>query len=113
MTTHLTVSCWPYACNRDGQPYTYALYEEIRRRHPDIEVVEYTFMGIRRRPDVLHVHWPDTTLGHPSRFRAWALTLRTLAAILAHRLVGTRIVWTAHNSIPHDARGGRLDRVYF
>jgi len=65
-----------------------------------------------KRPDIWHCHWPEYYIGQRSKRRAIAGSVAVLAYATYCRLLGTRIVWTAHNLQPHDgltrARAVRL-----
>lgn len=74
------------------------------------------FLGevLRRRADVLHLHWLSPLLRGPRgplglRRAAQVAALALQLALL--RAAGTRIVWTAHNLAGHEARDPRLERL--
>lgn len=55
-----------------------------------------------RQADVLHFHWPDAMVrDHTIRRMNLRATL-LIAQIRLLRMLGVRIVWTAHNLLPHD-----------
>ncbi|HEY6642227.1 glycosyltransferase family 4 protein [Povalibacter sp.] len=58
--------------------------------------------ALRRRYDVLHVHWPDSHLVSASWWGSLVKHLRFSALIGLLRLRGTRIVWMVHNLSAHD-----------
>ncbi len=69
--------------------------------------------AIRGTVDVVHLHWPASTLNR-SRWSAAALhTARRLAAIVAARRRGATVVWTVHNLASHDVRHARSERAFW
>lgn len=74
-----------------------------------IQVSPLTWWGLLwRRPHLIHVHWPDLRLGHPSRIKALWGSLRLLLLVDLARLGGARLLWTVHNLQPHEKRHPRL-----
>ena len=66
-------------------------------------VDDFSYRGaLRRRYDVLHVHWPDSHLISASWWGSLVKHLRFAALIGFLRLRGTRIVWMIHNLSAHD-----------
>jgi glycosyltransferase involved in cell wall biosynthesis len=63
--------------------------------------------------DVLHHHWPSADGQRGSAVGAALRLGRLLAATTAHRAVGAKVVWTAHNVLAHDARHPRLERAFW
>jgi beta-1,4-mannosyltransferase len=57
------------------------------------------------RYDVLHLHWPEYVLRHPSRLGTWAKQGATALLLLRLKLTGTPIVRTLHNVAPHEDHG--------
>lgn len=82
-------------------PYLRSLSDSLERR--GVRVDDFSFMqAIRRRYDVLHIHWPDLHLQARSSLRAIAKHARLAMLFAFLRLRGTRIVWTVHNLKPHE-----------
>lgn len=94
------------AFEKSGIAYNEALYSAVESQ--DVAVVQGIFAGrwlLRnlRRGDWVHLHWPSfqyavrgSTLSRLFGFSRW------LALLTLIRLRGARIVWTAHNLLPHD-----------
>ncbi|MCH2213160.1 MAG: hypothetical protein MK110_17780 [Fuerstiella sp.] len=59
--------------------------------------------------DVLHLHWPSFLYAHPQLAARWLRFLRMTVGLLLTRLVGIKIVWTAHNVMPHKSSGWFID----
>lgn len=100
----------------DLNPYQAMLYDAVRAAS-----AECAFELVRRRPHLgplpffgqvtmarlrgyrlIHIHWPRFHLryGHRTLPR-WSL-LNALASICWLRALGIRIVWTVHNTLPHE-----------
>ena len=91
---------------KSGHPYLERFYRCVEAE--GAQVIEGDFSGrwIARevsRGDVLHFHWPsleyENRNGRLALLRSFA---RWMALILIGRLKGARIVWTAHNLLPHE-----------
>lgn len=91
---------------KSGIAYNDALYREVEKL--GVEVVDGIFAGgwlwQNLRPgDWVHLHWPSfdyaSRRGKLAQLRAFARWLALLMTIRARR---ARIVWTAHNLLPHD-----------
>lgn len=93
-------------------PYLRLLYGEIAK-HCD-EVAHFSSKALLlRRPDVVHVNWPEYLV----RWRSLPLTLFDIVKITAllwlARRRGTAVVWTGHNLEPHDIVRPALWRLFF
>ena len=114
LKSSVVVAAWPKDHNRHRQPYTHMLYRAVVAAAPRLKVLGYRPTRLPPRADLVHVHWPDTTLGHPNPWLAWVLTLRTLILLYVFRLRGALVVWTAHNLSGHNAENRRfLAAVYW
>ena len=63
------------------------------------------------RVGVLHLHWPESYWRHETRALSWVKVALLATRLSAARLLGYRIVWTAHQVLPHETAGPRLDRM--
>ncbi len=61
-------------------------------------------------PDVLHLHWIAPYLVGESRLRSLVKTAVFAVGLLAVRLLGVRVVWTAHNLLEHERRWPSFER---
>ena len=97
-------------------PYLTQLYAAlpggVRIRHFSMRA------ALLSRYDVLHLHWPEYLMRHPSVAGTWAKRLCTWLLVMRLRLNGTPVVRTLHNLQPHESRGAserwllaRLDRL--
>ncbi|HEY0335295.1 MAG TPA: GDP-mannose--glycolipid 4-beta-D-mannosyltransferase [Stenotrophomonas sp.] len=84
-------------------PYLTQLYAAL----PASVEVHYFSMkaALLSRYDVLHLHWPEYLLRHPSKMGTWAKRLCVLALVMRLRLAGVPVVRTLHNLQPHEDRG--------
>lgn len=112
----MIVAAEPAFRTRHANPYNALLYDAIIAR--GVGVREFnTLELLTRRPDIVHLHWPDLTF--LSSHRAWQSSARLTAFALLIGLArrrGTRLVWTVHNDGAHDTPGSarlyrRLDRI--
>jgi glycosyltransferase involved in cell wall biosynthesis len=96
---------------RHANPYNALLYDAVAERGVDVREYRLGELTGRRRPDVVHLHWPE--LLFLSTHRSWQARLR-LGAFerrIAHaRRRGSRLVLTAHNDAPHENRGNERAR---
>jgi glycosyltransferase involved in cell wall biosynthesis len=98
--------------NAERQPYNTLLYRALREQ--GAEVAEYGATALlRRRWDVVHVHWPESLLEVRSRSGARWSARRQLALIDQARLRGARLVWTAHELKPHDLVLPEIERAFW
>ncbi len=96
---------------RGDNPYLQTLTESLERR--GVRVDDFTFRrAIKRRYDVLHIHWPDLHLQARSSARAMAKHARLALLFMLLRWRKTHIVWTVHNLKPHE-RHHRLAEMLF
>ena len=94
-----------FAFPKNSFCYNELLYREIERYGGD--VVEGIFSGRwlishMSRGDVAHFHWPSFQYARAGRVAAMAGFIRWTAILLMMRLRGAKVVWSAHNLMPHD-----------
>jgi glycosyltransferase involved in cell wall biosynthesis len=102
MSKKLRIIAYPYS----GIAYNDSFYEALERRQET--VIEGVWAGrwIQKnvkKGDVVHIHWPS--FFYASRGSYFYLTysfLRFAALLTLFRLKRAKIVWTAHNMMPHD-----------
>jgi len=71
------------------------------------------FKAFTRRYDILHIHWPEYFIAHPSALKAIVGSVGTLLAMQWLRMRGTKIVWTAHNLHSHHGPRPRIERRFW
>lgn len=101
----------PAFSNKAANPYNFLLYAEMAGLGGD--VTEYSHARLlKNRYDILHYHWPDGYINHPSYLKTlWRMAV-LLAAILICKLRHTAIIWTVHNIAPHDPYYPKLARCF-
>ncbi|MCE4373027.1 glycosyltransferase [Xanthomonas hortorum] len=91
--------------NANTNPYLTQLYASL----PD--AVQPRFFSMRdallSRYDVLHLHWPEYLLRHPSAAGTLAKQVCAALLLLKLQLTCTPVVRTLHNLAPHEDRGWR------
>lgn len=102
----------PAFANRDANPYNSLLYSAVRVLGHEVSDFERA-SALRRPPDVLHLHWPESALNKPRRAAAFGRSLELLVVLAVVRLRGTRVVWTAHNSASHGRRYPFAERLFW
>lgn len=93
-------------------PLNSFLYGRMADGFADVAEFDWHPLALRSA-DILHVHWPD--LVPASRFRLWSI-LRSAWFLLCVRLLrarGGKLVWTAHNAVPHDQAQPFLWSLYW
>lgn len=97
----LRVVAVPAFVNRSVNPYNALLYGAVRRVGATVvEAAPWRLLG--RRPDVLHVHWPDYFFSAPGMLKAIAKSLLLMGVVGVARTRQARVVWTIHNVRPHE-----------
>lgn len=98
-------------------PYQRRLAEELARLGTDVvPLSESSFFLIRSRPawgvEVLHIHWPDHLLLAPGWCKTVMKSVAFLGQVLFCRLLGKRVVWTAHNLHDHERTHPRTQKFF-
>jgi glycosyltransferase involved in cell wall biosynthesis len=110
------VAAAPAYATRHANPYNALLADALAEA--GAEVREFALRDlVRRRPDVVHLHWPE--LLFLSTHRPWQARARVTAfgrLIRRARRRGTRLIWTVHNDGAHEERStprvrAALDRM--
>jgi len=93
-------------------PYTRLLYQPIRELGHTVDDFRFD-RAFLRKYNVLHFHWPEYYVAHPSTRKAILGTLATLLAVRWARMRGAQIVWTAHNLESHHGPRPRMERWFW
>jgi glycosyltransferase involved in cell wall biosynthesis len=102
----LTVAAFPRRLA--GNPYCDLLYRGVAAT--GTRVVDRAELRLpwivrnRGRVQVLHLHWPELYYRGPGGRVTVRSAAGFVAALLAARVLGYRIVWTVHNALPHERR---------
>ncbi len=84
--------------HRGQNPYTELLY-----RHLQDHGIRIFDGHERKRPDFVHFHWPHALYAHRNHAVFAAKSLRFFTWLASMRRRGTRVIWTMHNDLPHEA----------
>lgn len=98
------VLAWPGLGEKSVNPYTWLIYESMRR--DGVEIIEFSPHDLRvPECDVFHIHWPERIFwGRPSKTHPMVskiLCNRVISAALRVKSRGGILAWTAHNIEPH------------
>jgi glycosyltransferase involved in cell wall biosynthesis len=89
------------------------LYREIEK-NANVDVIAWTPLRMLLcRYDVLHVHWPENVLNDRILSRSVVKVLFLMLAIGWIKLLGRRLVWTAHNAVSHDGHHPKLEALFW
>lgn len=101
----------PAFSNEKVNPYNALLYRELQQL--GVEVEEYRHSKALRTPaDLVHFHWPDGDINRTSLGKSLQRMLLMIAMVCLFKLRGTKILWTVHNTAPHDARRPQLSNTF-
>jgi len=91
----------PAFSNKSANPYNWLLSTHLQEQ--GVEVFEYSHARLLRGGyDIVHYHWPDGYINHPSFLKTvWRMGVLKIAVMLC-MLRGAKIIWTVHNLAPHD-----------
>ena len=95
---------------RVANPYQRLLYDHAGAElHPRPGTVTDALTLLRRKANgsrvIFHLHWEDAAYrNEPDEAQAWAAAQAFLSELEAFADAGGRILWTLHNTAPHDGR---------
>jgi beta-1,4-mannosyltransferase len=96
----MRIVAYPAFANKIN-PYNGLLYKNVLPMVED--VAEYhPWRLIRGRIDIVHVHWPDLIVTGRNPIRAAFRVWQFLARLVEYKMRGAKIIWTVHNTAPHD-----------
>lgn len=106
----------PAFANKKVNPYNALLYSNIKaitRAHTQNSVHEYSHKkAIFEKYDIVHFHWPDGYINNKSILKSIQRSFLLTLILLIVKLKGSRIVWTVHNVVPHDAFHPRYSQFF-
>ena len=82
-------------------PYNELLYKNILPLVEDVTEYDPSRL-IKGKIDVVHVHWPDLIVTGRNPIRAAIRVSQFLARLFEYKRHGAKIIWTVHNTAPHD-----------
>jgi beta-1,4-mannosyltransferase len=93
-------------------PYTYFLYSFMKQL--GVAVSEYSTRDVMlRRPDILHIHWPDSLLELQTAKRAMISARKFYTILFLARKRGVKLIWTVHDLVPHDFIYPEIERPFW
>ena len=107
----MRVLTWPASTQANGNPYVDLLYDAMRAQGHEVDPLSSE--GLRGRPHVIHIHWPELLVRSDSPRSLVVDAVRLLPQLALARERGTALVWTAHNLQPHERSHPRLMAAYF
>lgn len=97
----LRVLGWPAYKFKSINAYNWLLYRAVQNQN--VDVVEFSVRQLLMgRYDILHIHWPEQYLGLKNALEALVKTLAVFILLWIARLRGAKVIWTAHNFVPHN-----------
>ncbi|MFO1388221.1 MAG: glycosyltransferase [Cellvibrio sp.] len=97
----------PAFSNKKINPYNALLYsgiKAIREANFKPRVEEYSHRkALFEKFDIVHFHWPDGYINQRTLARCLQRSLLLAVILMAIKLKGSKLVWTVHNVVPHDA----------
>lgn len=97
--------------NERVNPYNAQLYRQIEASGHS--VIEYSHKRVlKEKFDIVHLHWPDGYIDHRNPLKAIQRALLLISMMSLAKFKGARLVWTAHNLKPHDARHPKFSQYF-
>jgi len=101
----------PAFSNEKVNPYNALLYRELEQLGVDVGEYHHA-KALQSKPQLVHFHWPDGYINQPGLIKSWQRILLLGLMVCLLKLKGTKLVWTVHNTAPHDALRPRLSRLF-
>lgn len=97
----------PAFANKKINPYNALLYSNIKaikHSHFKSTVEEYSHKkALLEKFDIVHFHWPDGYINQKNFLKTLQRSVLLSFILMVVKLRGSKIVWTVHNVVPHDA----------
>ena len=106
---HLLAS--PAFSNEKVNPYNALLYREIQKLNVTVEEYRHS-VALKKSTDVVHFHWPDGDINRKSLGKSLQRMMLLMIVVTQLKMKGTKLIWTVHNTAPHDAYRPRLSRWF-
>lgn len=104
-----TVAMAPF---QEGNPYQRLLaeaLEQLGHQVKGISAKELLFSWPSRRQQVLHLHWLHDFYQSKRAIKRYINLAAFVFLLVSRRMLGTRLVWTAHNLSDHESLHPRMD----
>ncbi|MDT0576980.1 hypothetical protein RM533_12460 [Croceicoccus sp. F390] len=96
-------------CSSQFNAFINSFAAAVRATGATTAIIPHHFTELRDFDGVIF-HWPYFLNAHCNKGHAFKALLHLA---LAKRLYGLKIIWVAHNAVPHEGRGNRLLRWMF
>jgi beta-1,4-mannosyltransferase len=99
----LRILAWPAVST--GNRYPQTLYSHMNATVDPFFPGWGTFASLFvRRYDIFHIHWLESPFWRTGQLAIVRAVLLTLLATIVVKLRGCRVVWTAHDPVPHQMK---------
>jgi glycosyltransferase involved in cell wall biosynthesis len=106
----------PAFSNKKINPYNALLYSSIKavtHTHIKNSVHEYSHKkALLEKYDIIHFHWPDGYINQKTIVKSLQRVFTLAFILMVTQLKATRLVWTVHNVVPHDAYHPKLSQFF-
>lgn len=101
----------PAFSNEKFNPYNALLYRELQQLNVTVEEYRHSKI-LYKSPAIVHFHWPDGDINRNSLGKSIQRMLMMIAMVYLLKCKGSKLVWTVHNTAPHDALRPRLSHWF-
>lgn len=101
----------PAFSNEKVNPYNALLYREIQKLNVTVEEYRHS-VALKKPADVVHFHWPDGDINRKSLAKSLQRIMFLMIVVTQLKMKGTKLIWTVHNTAPHDAFRPRLSHWF-
>ena len=101
----------PAFSNEKVNPYNALLYRELQKLGVDVGEYQHA-KALQEQVDLVHYHWPDDYTNPKGLVKTWQRILLLAFMVCTLKLKGRKLVYTVHNTAPHDAFRPRLSKMF-
>jgi len=110
--TKLRLLAWPAFKSRFNNPYSWLLYTAMGSLNAQVN--EFSIKNlIYKNFDILHIHWPEVYLNKEGIIQAFLGSVKRLSLYFLAKMRGAKIVWTVHNTLPHNLYHPKLQKIFY
>lgn len=106
------VVAYPAFKNKNSNPFQSLLYAEMQALGWEVYDLDSAWSQFRRA-DILHLHWPDGFVFHPSLVKSISRFILLIGILKLYRLMGARVIWTVHNLQSHEHYHPRFEKYFW
>ncbi|MEI9894341.1 MAG: glycosyltransferase family 4 protein [Chthoniobacter sp.] len=111
---HLGITAAPGMGHRAENPYNFLLYRALDTLgRGTVAIQEYRFLARPMAGGVIHLHWPDLNWDQRSAPYAALRGALFLGQCIVWKILGNKLVWTAHNVRSHEHWHPRLAAFFW